>query len=217
MSSRPRRRRFTLTVRELHSLLRTANEFTSADDMLPVLTCVKLVGAGREVRAVATARFAAAVVRHELADDKTVPAFEALLKRTQIKAVLSAFVPGRRETASRPVQVTVSPGLHVEFYGTTVDGTDLTMRLAPLDAAAFPDVEKIVAGACDPDRDTGRGTIGVNPDLLARLKAVPRGWGEPVELLMPSSDTDADTNSRAIGVRVGDHFTAAIMPKRRLS
>ena len=207
--------RFELLASEFRDWIHPVLEFASRDDMLPVLTGVRLScagkpGGGATLTALATNRFVAAECSQPLAASPG--GFDLLIPRPALAGALSLFQPRRRRTEDgRIIRCEVRPHADtpsLSLTGTTVQGFPASLTLEHM-PGEFPAVGPVIEAACR-EQETPAAVVGVDPKWLLLIRHAVRDDRTAV-LHMPPAPA-----AKAIGVTVGDHFRAAIMPRRKI-
>lgn len=190
----------TLTIEQLHRLLKPTVLFTSSDDMLPVLNCVHITAEGGQATAEATDRFKLGVSR--LSEVEVEGELGFLIHRNDVKALLSTFKATGRSRQSRLT-------LGVEGGVVTVRELDGRGTFAcPTHDGDFPKVQAFL-----------RPALQVKPTLTevcldpTHFKAVCLAAEALKEINVVFRTPNNDR--KATLAAVGENFIALVMPRRQ--
>lgn len=197
-----------ITARQLKALVAPVLPLAGRDDMLPVLTAIRVEVDGPWLIAMATDRFRLGIKRLRAVEDEPWPAgWSATIPVRTLKGILAAFKPSYREGDAQLV-LTVDDdqhSLHVVAGGALLDmlGASITY---PLETGEYPKLRTLIrTGLAAPVAEDG--IAGFNWALLSEFRAAAPTHGGPLVIRV-----GAGANPTLISD--GEDFIGAIMPRR---
>lgn len=199
----------TLTVDELHALLKPVIPLAASDDMPPVIAAVHIKAHGDYLTAAATDRFRAGIQRIRPADGVS-DDFEALVNINDAKRLLAIHKPVRGKD-SLPVTLSVDDGVlwseSTGGFGFDLGSARLGMRLV---LGKFPNLASLFTAPIDSVDDPGDLLLDIA--LLSGFKAaaeVNRGDDRAPGLIMRKAGPN-----KPVMIHAGEDFVGLIMQRK---
>lgn len=161
----------TIGVRDLKRLVSPVIPCAGTDDMLPILTAVRIESRGTHLVAMATDRFRLAIQRVAAPADTTWPVFEATIPARALKSIFATFKPSFRDADPQLVLKVSGDSLAVDADGPLDGMVSAAVSYRLLDGE-FPKVRRMLRDALNAE---GGSVCGFNPRLIGGVLPTTQG------------------------------------------